>query len=155
MMRMLALLVAFLSLAPLAPAADAPADKDSKALQGTWQAKTQRRGEESEAPERTQRHQLVIEGNKFKIVRDGQDHIKGTLKADPSAKPATIDFTITEAADSGDATGKVVLGIYELSGDELKWCSAQPGATDRPTGFDTSGTQYMLVTFTRAAKAAE
>lgn len=150
MSRMLALLAALVAAAPFVLAADA--EKDSKALQGTWQATTQRRGDDTEAPEKTRRHQFVIDGDKFRIVRDGQDHIKGTVKVDATAKPATMDLTITDAADDGDAAGKTCVGIYELSGDELKWCSARPGATDRPTGFDTSGTQYMLVTFTRAAK---
>ena len=154
MIKPLALLAAFLALCPFVLAADAPADKDAKALQGTWQAKSQRRGDDSEAPEQTRRHQLVIEGDRFRIVRDGRDHIKGTVKIDASAKPATIDLAITEA-QGDDAKGQTSLGIYELSGDELKWCSAHPGAMDRPTSFDTSGTQHMLVTFTRAAKAAE
>jgi uncharacterized protein (TIGR03067 family) len=150
MTKALALLVAFVAAAPFVLAADA--EKDAKALQGTWQAQSQRRGDDSEPPEKTRRHQLVIDGDKFRIVRDGEDHIKGTVKIDSTAKPATIDLAITEAPHDGDAAGKTSLGIFELSGDELKWCSARPGATDRPTSFDTSGTQYMLVTFTRAAK---
>ena len=147
MTKMLALPVAFLAALPLVAAADA--EKDVKAIQGTWQATAQRRGDDGESPEKTRRHQLVIEGDKFRIVRDGRDHIKGTVKVDAAAKPATMDLTITEAAGD-DAAGKTSLGIYELSGDELKWCSAHPGAPDRPTSFDTSGTQHMLVTFTRA-----
>jgi uncharacterized protein (TIGR03067 family) len=133
--------------------ADAPADKDATALQGTWQA-TQRRGDDSEAPEQTRSHQLIIEGDSFRIVRDGQNHIKGTVKLDALAKPATIDISITEAA-ADDATGKTSLGIYEQSGEELKRCSARPGAPDRPTSFNTSGTQYMLLTFTRDAEPAK
>ena len=67
-----------------------------------------------------------------------------------TAKPAAIDMKITEADGDQEAVGKTVLGLYELSEDDLKWCSARPGATDRPKSFDTSGTRDMLVTFKRS-----
>jgi uncharacterized protein (TIGR03067 family) len=152
-MKPIAIPLALLAVSLTALAADpSPSEKDAKAIQGTWQAQTQRRGDDVEEEARTRQHRLVFDGDKFKILRDEQVMVAGTFTLDAAAKPATIDMKVTEAGGDQDAVGKTVLGLYELSGDDLKWCSARPGATDRPKSFDTSGTRDMLVTFKRAGK---
>lgn len=146
--------LAALSVAPLCVlAAAAPrAAVDAKALQGTWQAQTQQRGDRTEEPEVTKQHRLVFDGEKFTIYKGDDVKVRGTFKLDAAASPATIDMKIAEGDDDPGAAGKTALGIVELAGDDLKWCSAQPGSDDRPKGFETAGTQNMIVTFHRAPK---
>ena len=64
---------------------------------------------------------------------DGQTVLKAKFTLDPTKKVKTIDYTIAEGANEG----KTQLGIYELDGDTLKFCYAQPGK-DRPTEFKTA-----------------
>ena len=135
-------------------AADGPADskkesKDAGALQGTWQVTRQDIGDQPTAQDPTT-HRLVFSGKEFRLMEGDNEVAKGTFKLDPAASPHTIDMDITESSEP-DAAGKVALGIYELKGDDLKWCSAQPGSDQRPTKFDTKGTQNMLATLHRKA----
>jgi hypothetical protein len=55
-------------------------------------------------------------------------------------------MTITEGGREGDK-GKVLHGIYELGKGTLKWCTSEPGGTERPKEFATKeGINHMLVT---------
>jgi uncharacterized protein (TIGR03067 family) len=55
---------------------------------------------------------------------------RSTFKVDASKKPKQIDL-------ASQKTGKAILGIYELQGDELKICIAPDGKT-RPSEFKTA-----------------
>ena len=55
-------------------------------------------------------------------------------------------MTITEGGREGEK-GKVLHGIYELGKGTLKWCTSEPGGSDRPKEFSTKeGINHMLVT---------
>ena len=54
-------------------------------------------------------------------------YLKAKITIDPSKKPKTIDYDMSE----GFSKGKKQLGIYELSGDTFKACFNSPGA-ERP-----------------------
>jgi uncharacterized protein (TIGR03067 family) len=56
--------------------------------------------------------------------------MKAKFTIDPSKKPKTIDYTVTE----GQAKGAKVLGIYHLDGDTVKFCFGAPDK-ERPTDF--------------------
>ena len=137
-------------------AADPPADKkaidDAQAIQGTWQALSRRVGDRPPSEDADQ-HRLVFEKDGFRLMRGDEAVAKGTFTVDASKAPRAIDIKLTEGEDG--VAGKSALGIYEIKGDELKWCSAQPGSEDRPKGFDTAGTEHMLVTARRAAPAGD
>ncbi len=63
-------------------------------------------------------------------IIDAPDCFKAKITVDPSRKPRTIDYQMTE----GFTKGKRQLGIYEVDGDTFKACFGKPGA-ERPTDF--------------------
>jgi uncharacterized protein (TIGR03067 family) len=124
------------------PAEDAP-----KNLQGTWAAaKAERNGNVAED---ILGHRLSITGNRFQIQsKDGKFLYAGTVRVDPSAKPATFDFEHTEGA----LKGKAWKGIYALDGDTLTTCDNGPSPDKgRPAAFEAKrDSGYILITFQRA-----
>jgi uncharacterized protein (TIGR03067 family) len=131
------------------PANDA-AQKERKQLAGVWQAQksVQDGREQGDAAD----HVLTFEGDTFTIQRKGAVIIKGTFKVDASKKPKEIDLDIKESPN-GQNDGKTAKGIYELDGDQLKWCTAPPGKDERPAEFASpQGSQRLFVTFKREKK---
>jgi uncharacterized protein (TIGR03067 family) len=131
----------------LVPAFAQPADDAPKPLQGAWTAtQAQRDGKPAED---VVGHRLSFTGNRFQIQsNDGKPLYAGTIRVDPKAKPAVIDFEHTE----GELKGKAWKGIYALKGDTLRICDNAPDLTKpRPTAFAAKrGSGYVLVTFKRA-----
>jgi uncharacterized protein (TIGR03067 family) len=124
------------------PAEDAP-----KPLQGTWTATKAAR--DGQAANDVVGHRLSLSGNRFQIQsEDGTPLYAGTVRVDPSATPAAIDFEHTE----GVLKGKAWQGIYALDGDTLTVCDNAPNLDKgRPAVFEApSGSGYVLITFTRA-----
>ena len=113
-------------------------------LQGTWTAtKAERDGK---AADDVVGHRLSFTGNRFQIQsKDGKPLYAGTIRVDPSAKPAAIDFEHTEGA----LKGKAWKGIYALDGDTLTTCDNAPNLDKgRPAAFEAkSGSGYVLITF--------
>jgi uncharacterized protein (TIGR03067 family) len=138
----------------LAVAADAPqsdaAAKDKAALQGTWQSvKEEMRG--GAAPGDPRDHRMIFTGEAFRFVKGDETLIRGTFRLDPAKSPKVMEMVITEGAGGDPETP--CHGIYQLDGDELKWCAAEPGTTDRPEKFDTKGTTNVMLHLKRAAAA--
>jgi uncharacterized protein (TIGR03067 family) len=121
-----------------------PAEQAQKQLEGTWIAtKAERDGK---ATDDVVGHRLSFTGNRFQIQsKDGEPLYAGTVRVDPNAKPAAIDFEHTE----GDVKGKAWKGIYGLDGDTLTICDNAPNLDERrPTMFEAkNGSGYVLVTF--------
>src|SRR5205085_1544002 len=70
-----------------------------------------------------------------------------TYKHDAGKKPKTIDLTPKEG-------GRMMEGIYELSGDTLKFCFGDPGK--RPTDFKSdAGSENMLMELQRLSAKKE
>ena len=142
------LCLAALALAAGAPPAGDAAAKDKAALQGTWQSlKEEMRG--GPAPGDARDHRMVFTGDEFKLVDGDKVLIRGTYTVDPTKTPRAMDMKITEGA--GPDPEAPAQGIYELSGDELKWCVAEPGTAGRPDKFETKGTTHVLIHLKRAA----
>jgi uncharacterized protein (TIGR03067 family) len=138
-------LVAGLFLTTDPPKTDDAAKKDKEALQGAWRPVSSEAGGKDQTEE-AKDHTLVFEGDTFAVKKGDEVRVKGTFKLDPTKKPRTIDMTVTEAR-RGEDKGKELHGIYELDKGTLKWCTAEPGGTDRPKEFSTKeGTKHMLVT---------
>lgn len=129
-----------------APAFAEPADEVQKKLQGTWTAThAQRDGKEADD---VIGHRLSFAGNRFQIQsKDGRPLYAGTVRLNPSAKPAAIDLEHTDGA----VKGKIWKGIYALDGDTLKICDNAPNVDkSRPAKFEAkSGSGYVLITFKR------
>jgi uncharacterized protein (TIGR03067 family) len=124
-----------------------PAEDAQKPLQGTWTATKAAR--DGQAADDVVGHRLSLTGNRFQIQSaDGQPLYAGTVRVDPSATPAAIDFEHTEGALKGQAWQ----GIYALDGDTLAICDNAPNLDKgRPAAFEaTRGSGYVLITFTRA-----
>jgi uncharacterized protein (TIGR03067 family) len=120
------------------------ADKDK--LHGTWQAVSGQR--DGRPDDKVKEHHLTLSGEGFSIKEGDKVVLKGMFKVDATKKPKALDFTIDEGPEA--LKGKTALGIYELNGDDLKWCAAEPGSSERPTEFAAkAGTRHLLVVFKR------
>jgi len=118
--------------------------KDTGKLDGAWVADFD--GKKIE---------LTFAKDTFSVkVPDKADNIKGTYKTDLSKKPAHLDMLIKEGDEKNK--GKTVMCIFELQGDTLKWCAADPEAGNaRPKAFPekegpSEGEIYLV--FKRAGK---
>jgi uncharacterized protein (TIGR03067 family) len=125
------------------------AEEPQKKLRGTWTAtKAERDGK---AADDVVGHRLSFTGNRFQIrSNDGKPLYAGTVRVDPSVKPAAIDFEHTE----GVLKGKAWKGIYVLDGDTLTICDNAPNLDKgRPATLEAkSGSGYVLITFKPAKR---
>jgi uncharacterized protein (TIGR03067 family) len=72
----------------------------------------------------------VCKGDEAAVTMAGQIYIQAKVTIDPSKKPKTIDYQMTD----GFTKGKKQLGIYEVDGESFKSCFGKPGA-ERPADF--------------------
>ena len=111
--------------------------EDAKKLQGTW-----------EIVELTAYGKKVdfnaIKGTKFVFAKDKltiqppsdklEEFVTRTFafKLNASKKPAEVDLTVLDGKDKGLTSP----GIYEITGDVLRWCQSDATKSpERPTGF--------------------
>lgn len=126
------LLIAFTTLsASLVLAADDEAvKKDLAQLQGEWTMVSGSANGEAMPEEMRKEMKRLCKGDEITVMMGEQVFLKAKLMLDPSKKPKTIDYDMTE----GFTKGKKQLGIYELNGDTFKACFSSPGS-ERPTEF--------------------
>ncbi len=118
-------------------ARETAAGKDRERLQGTWNFLSGIR----EA-------QMLIAGDHFTVKFKNGDIYVGTYTLDPTTKPKMMDMTISEGPDKH--RGKTSLIIYELDGDNLIWCPAEPGTGNRLRAFPPEeDTQHLCIIFRR------
>jgi uncharacterized protein (TIGR03067 family) len=126
-----------------------PTEEANKKLQGTWTATQAER--DGKVADDVLGHRLSFTGNRFQIQsKDGKLLYAGTVRLNPSSKPAAIDFEHTE----GVVKGKAWKGIYALDGDTLTMCDNAPNLDkDRPAAFEAkSGSGHVLITFKHAKR---
>ena len=82
------------------------------------------------APEMVKWCKRVTRGNVTQILAGSQSMLDAEFTLDASQTPSHIDYVNR----SGKNKGKAQAGIYELSGDALRICTAAPGGT-RPAEF--------------------
>jgi uncharacterized protein (TIGR03067 family) len=140
------LVVAVLGLLVGADASPEAIKKEQQKLKGTWKVVAVVANGDSLPDEVVKEIQLVITGDKITVKGDFPDKEKYSnlkFKVDPAANPKKIDFTLT---DSGNEQLK---GIYQLNGDEWKFC-ATLGGQDRPTAFESKAdSDHVLATLKR------
>jgi len=107
-------------------------DKEAKSLNGTWQVVSQWTDGKEDAIPKEGGDMVTLNDGKYTIKEGDKDICKGTFKLDSTKTPMSIDKTMSE----GDDKGKTALGIYKLTGDEVKVSWSRAGETDRPAGFD-------------------
>jgi uncharacterized protein (TIGR03067 family) len=120
--------------------------KEVKKLEGSWKlVGLERQGREINGSSLS----LTVTGNKYVAkTRTGVVLEEGTYQINPSKKPKTMTFSILSGKDKGTTQN----ALYELQGDKLKLCLAQPGK-DRPASFTTrTGTGYEIFVMERVKK---
>ena len=112
-----------------AAADDSSPDDALKTLKGKWVAE--------EGLDST----WTFDGDTLKASVNGMDYTC-KVKADPKAKPMTLDLLIDEGPE--DSKGKTSKCIYKFDGEKLILCVSVPGK-DRPKEFETSeGDSYVF-----------
>jgi uncharacterized protein (TIGR03067 family) len=116
-------------------------------LDGTWKSvATIKDGKDKDSSD----HTLIFEGNTFTIKEADRIKSKGTFTRNQAKTPHEIDMTATKGRD--EARGKTIKGIYEVTGETLKWCFREPDG-QRPTEFAVpEGSGAVLVTLKRVKK---
>ena len=138
----------FVSAAPPQPTGKTTPDQE--AIQGTWKPqKAEMRG--GPAPGDVREQRMIFSGDQFKLVEGDKVLIRGTFTLDASKRPKAMEMKVSEGA-GGDAEAPVH-GIYELNGDNLKWCAAEPGSAAAPEKFETKGTTNVLLELRREPAA--
>jgi len=123
------LLVTLATLAiSLARAADDEATKkDLAQLQGEWTMVSGSADGQSMSEDMLKQMKRVCKGDEITVTMGDQVFLKAKITIDPSKKPKTIDYDMSQ----GFSKGKKQLGIYELNGDTFNACFNSPGA-ERP-----------------------
>jgi uncharacterized protein (TIGR03067 family) len=104
----------------VAPEAEARAERE--ALQGTWLSVSGRREAE-----------LIIAGYLFAVhFSDGEVYM-GAFQLNSRSRPKMIDMRIDEGPHRH--RGKIARCIYDVDGDTLRWCAAEPGVERLLTHF--------------------
>jgi uncharacterized protein (TIGR03067 family) len=123
--------------------------KDLTALKGTWRVVSATRDGNKLTDEQIKNIRFTIGEGGQALVKNGEQILfEGTIKIDPTKIPKTEDAQTSE----GENKGKTTLSIYEIEGDTLKICSAEPGK-DRPAEFSSKpGSGHFLRVFKREKK---
>ena len=130
-----------------ADAGDDAIKKERAKLKGTWKIVTvEVNGAKPFSDDQLETVTTTIDGDgNLKVEAGGSVVIAATTKIDPTKNPKTVDITFTE----GEMSGKTALGIYEISGDDYKYCRAAPDKP-RPTEFSSKeGSEHTFVTYKR------
>lgn len=139
-----------LTLAALAAARadDSKAIKEELAkLQGAWSMTTGTADGYAMPNEMVTQCKRICQGDEVTVTMGSQLIMKAKIILDPSKKPKTIDFEMTD----GFTKGKKQLGIYELDGDTFKSCFGSPGA-GRPADFTSRSGEGRTSTVWKRAK---
>lgn len=107
--------------------------KDMELLQGEWSMMSGTADGQPLPDEMRKEMKRVCKGDEITVTSGGQIFLKAKFSIDPSKKPKTIDYEMTD----GFTKGKKQLGIYELEGDIFKSCFGAPGA-ERPADFTSA-----------------
>jgi uncharacterized protein (TIGR03067 family) len=111
-------------------AEDGAVKKDLAQLQGEWIMVSGSADGQPMPEEMRKEMKRVCKGDEITVTMGDRVFLKAKITIDPSKKPKTIDYEMTE----GFSKGKKQLGIYELNGDTFKACFNSAGA-ERPTEF--------------------
>lgn len=122
--------------------------KDLAQLQGEWTMVSGSADGQAMPEEMRKEMKRLCKGDEVTVMMGSQVFLKAKFTIDPTKKPKTVDYDMTE----GFTKGKKQLGIYELNGDTFKACFNSPGA-ERPTEFK-SGAGLTLSEWKRQKPAA-
>jgi uncharacterized protein (TIGR03067 family) len=131
--------------------ADAPPEtvkKDLAALEGEWTMASGERDGQAIPAEYLKSGKRVFKDGEVTVTFGDTLLMKARVTVDAGKTPKTIDYDVTD----GFFKGKKQLGIYEINGDTVKFCFANPD-TERPTDFTAKeGSGRTLSVWKRAKK---
>ena len=108
------------------------AKKDMAQLQGEWSMVSGSADGQPMSDELRKLMKRVCKGDEATRTMAGQVYFKAKITIDPSKKPKTMGYQMTEVFTKG----KTQLGIYESEGYTFRSCFSAPG-DPRPTDFTT------------------
>lgn len=123
--------------------------KDLAQLQGEWLMVSGSADGQAMPDELLSTAKRACKGDETSVAVGGQIILKAKFNIDPTKKPRTIDYQSID----GPTKGSTLLGIYELDGDNVKFCFGAPGK-ERPTDFTSKqGDRRTLSVWKRDVKA--
>ena len=129
---------------------DQAVKKDLAQLQGEWSMVSGSADGQPMPDQQLKQMKRVCKGDETTTMMGGRIFIKAKITIDPSKKPKTIDYQMTD----GFTKGKTQFGIYEVDGDTFKSCFGKPGA-ERPADFTSkAGDGRTLSVWKREKPAA-
>jgi len=128
--RVILIGLAAVTAAPVWAAENEAVKKDLSQLQGEWSMVSGSADGQPVPDVMVKQMKRVCKGDETTTTRAGQLFFKAKITIDPSKKPKTIDYQMTD----GFTKGQKQLGIYEVEGDTFRSCFGKPGA-ERPTDF--------------------
>jgi uncharacterized protein (TIGR03067 family) len=135
----------------LSAAAEGPASKDLKAMQGDWLVVENKVDGLDFPKDLLKKTKVIFKGDKMtqkpeivnacgKFILGSADGFTVSVKLDESKKPKLLDVIVE--ADGKKAVAK---GIYELRGDDLKICFNPGGAPKEFTSKAGSGNILLVL----------
>jgi RNA polymerase sigma factor (sigma-70 family) len=115
---------------------------DKELIQGTWiPVAVEEAGKKIPEDEvKDKKFEMVFTADKVTLpIKD--ESKEAEYKLDSTKKPKQIDLIFGKE--------QTAEGIYELDGDKLTLCVTKPGHGERPTKFDTEGTERILIVLKR------
>jgi len=109
---------------------DQAVENDMTQLQGEWSMVSGSADGQAMPEQMLKQMKRVCKGDETTTTMGGRMFMKAKISIDPTKKPKTIDYEMTD----GSSKGQKQLGIYEVEGDSFKSCFGKPGA-ERPTDF--------------------
>ena len=123
--------------------------KDLALLQGEWIMVSGSADGQPMPDQMRKQMKRICKGDETTTTMAGQLFFKAKITLDPSKKPKTIDYDMTD----GPTKGKKQLGIYQVEGDVFKSCFAKPNA-ERPTDFTSKPGDGRTLSVWKREKAA-
>lgn len=115
-------------------------------LQGVWNAQTIEKDGKMAPDEAAKRMRFTFQGDRLLVTGNtaSDKEVGGPYKVDSTKSPKQLEFTPPEET-------KPILGIYELTEDQLKVCMRHASSDKgRPTEFKTTAdSDLILVVFKR------
>ena len=145
----IAVLLALAAVSPSWAEENQAVKKDLALLQGEWIMVSGSADGQPMPDQMRKQMRRICKGDETTTTMAGQLFFKAKITLDPSKKPKTIDYDMTD----GPTKGKKQLGIYQVEGDVFKSCFAKPNA-ERPTDFTSKPGDGRTLSVWKREKAA-